>query len=49
MWLASPQAAFLHGKFVTSNCDVGELMAMKDHFQADGDLGKILLRVAADE
>lgn len=35
--------------FVMSNWDVGKLMAMKDYFQADEDLGNIVLKVAADE
>ncbi|OAL53583.1 NAD(P)-binding protein [Pyrenochaeta sp. DS3sAY3a] len=48
VWLASPQAAFLHGRFVMSAWDVDELVAMKHHFETDQDLGKIVLKVRAD-
>lgn len=45
VWLASPQAGFLHGRFVMSSWDVDELVAMKDDFQNDKNLGKIVLKV----
>ena len=33
LWLASPEAAFLRGRFVWSNWDVDELMAMKNEIK----------------
>lgn len=48
VWLASPQAAFLHAQFVMSAWDVDELVSTKDQFQADEDLGKIVLKIKAD-
>lgn len=45
VWLASPQASFLNGRYVSSNWDVDELTAKKDNFLADQDLGKIVLKV----
>jgi hypothetical protein len=33
VWLASPEAGFLNGKFVCANWDVTELMARKEEFE----------------
>ncbi|GAM40779.1 short-chain dehydrogenase [Talaromyces pinophilus] len=33
VWLASPEADFLHGKFVCANWDVEELMSRKEEFE----------------
>ncbi len=44
-WLASPAAAFLNGRFILSNWDVDELMALKDTFESDEDLGRIVLKI----
>lgn len=35
LWLASKEAAFLHGRFVWANWDADELMEMKDRVAAD--------------
>lgn len=48
VWLASPAAAFLSGRFVLSNWDVDELVALKGAFERDADLGKIVLKVKPD-
>lgn len=42
MWLASPEADFLHGKFVCANWDVEELMSRKEEFKTT-DLATIRL------
>jgi hypothetical protein len=38
VWLASPEAAFLNGKFVWSNWDVDELKARKDEITSASNL-----------
>jgi hypothetical protein len=38
VWIASPEAEFLKGKFVWSNWDVDELKAKREHFAASNDL-----------
>lgn len=43
VWLASPAAAFLNGRFLLAYWDVDELVAMKDQ-----DLGKIVLKIKPD-
>jgi NAD(P)-dependent dehydrogenase (short-subunit alcohol dehydrogenase family) len=43
VWLASPEAEFLKGKFVMSNWDVDELIALKDKYAADPKFGTITL------
>ncbi|KAH6625172.1 hypothetical protein C7974DRAFT_360088 [Boeremia exigua] len=48
VWLASPQAAFLHGRFVMSAWDVDELSKMKKQYLDDEDLGKIVLKIKPD-
>jgi NAD(P)-dependent dehydrogenase (short-subunit alcohol dehydrogenase family) len=44
VWLASPEAEFLKGKFVMSNWDVEELITMKDKYAADSTFGTITLK-----
>ncbi|KNG49299.1 short-chain dehydrogenase reductase sdr protein [Stemphylium lycopersici] len=41
VWLASPAAAFLKGRFVLSCWDVDEMMAVKDKFEQDPTFGTI--------
>lgn len=41
VWLSTPAAAFLHGRFVWANWDVEELMGMKDRILADPGFMKI--------
>jgi hypothetical protein len=36
VWLASPEASFLDGKYVWGNWDVDELKAMANQITADG-------------
>jgi NAD(P)-dependent dehydrogenase (short-subunit alcohol dehydrogenase family) len=43
VWLASPEAAFLKGRFVMSNWDVDELVALKDKYAKDPNFGTITL------
>ncbi|KAH6615113.1 hypothetical protein C7974DRAFT_59461 [Boeremia exigua] len=43
VWLASPAAAFLKGRFILSNWDVDELTALKGKFEADPEFGLISL------
>lgn len=43
VWLASPEAEFLKGRFVMSNWDVDELIALKDKYAADPKFGTITL------
>ena len=38
VWIVSPEADFLRGKFVWSNWDVEELKAKKGYFQSSQDL-----------
>ena len=45
VWLASPAAAFLKGRFVLSNWDVEELVAMKGKFEQDHTFGTITLKI----
>lgn len=45
VWLASPAAAFLSGRFVFANWDVEEMIEMKDRFQSDERLCRILLNI----
>lgn len=45
VWLASPAAAFLKGRFVLSAWDVDEMMAMKEKFAEDPDLCRLTLNV----
>ncbi|KAH7063767.1 hypothetical protein BKA63DRAFT_526113 [Paraphoma chrysanthemicola] len=45
LWLASPAAAFLKGRFLFSNWDVEELMALKGKFEADPTFGTISLKI----
>lgn len=45
VWLASPAAAFLKGRFVASNWDVEELMALRGKYQEDPEFGTIALKV----
>ncbi|KAF4307317.1 putative short-chain dehydrogenase reductase sdr protein [Botryosphaeria dothidea] len=44
VWLASPAAAFLKGRFVMSTWDVEEMMAQKDKFE-DPEFGVITLKI----
>lgn len=44
VWLASPAAAFLKGRFVMSTWDVDEMMAQKDKFE-DPEFGVITLKI----
>ncbi|RMY63587.1 hypothetical protein D0863_10433 [Hortaea werneckii] len=37
LWLSSGQADFLHGKFVWAQCDVDELIALKDRIVSEPD------------
>lgn len=43
VWLASPAAAFLKGRFVFSNWDVEELIALKGKYEEDPEFGTISL------
>lgn len=36
VWLVSPQASFLRGKFVWANWDVDELVGLKDKISNEG-------------
>jgi NAD(P)-dependent dehydrogenase (short-subunit alcohol dehydrogenase family) len=45
VWLASPAAAFLKGRFVWSNWDVEEMTAMKYKFEEDPDFCTITLKM----
>ncbi|KAH7006746.1 hypothetical protein B0J12DRAFT_791115 [Macrophomina phaseolina] len=45
VWLASPAAAFLKGRFVMSTWDVEELMAQKHKFEEDPEFGVITLKI----
>ncbi|KAH7116689.1 hypothetical protein B0J11DRAFT_537312 [Dendryphion nanum] len=45
VWLASPAAAFLKGRFVFSNWDVEELMALKGKYEEDPEFGTIALKI----
>ncbi|KAH6613061.1 hypothetical protein C7974DRAFT_322247 [Boeremia exigua] len=38
VWIVSPEAEFLKGKFVWSNWDIEELKAKKEHLQSSNDL-----------
>lgn len=42
MWLASPEAAFLKGKFVWANWDAQELMERADEIQGSRLLSIVL-------
>ncbi|CAN9196140.1 unnamed protein product [Alternaria alternata] len=44
VWLASPEAEFLKGRFVMSNWDVEELTAMKERYASDRAFGTITLK-----
>ncbi|KAF2115644.1 hypothetical protein BDV96DRAFT_574235 [Lophiotrema nucula] len=44
VWLASPEAEFLKGKYVMSNWDVDELVALKEQYAADPTFGTITLK-----
>ena len=35
VWLASPEAAFLKGRYVWANWDVDEMLARKEEIEAD--------------
>ncbi|KAK3297133.1 uncharacterized protein B0H64DRAFT_457037 [Chaetomium fimeti] len=43
VWLASPEAAFLKGRFVMSGWDVDELVALKEKYAKDPSFGTITL------
>jgi NAD(P)-dependent dehydrogenase (short-subunit alcohol dehydrogenase family) len=43
VWLASPEAAFLRGRFVMSNWDVDELVALKERYAAEPGFGTVTL------
>ncbi|KAJ4295538.1 hypothetical protein N0V90_007551 [Kalmusia sp. IMI 367209] len=43
VWLASPEAAFLKGRFVMSNWDVEELIALNEKYASDPSFGTITL------
>ena len=45
VWLASPAAAFLKGRFIMSSWDVEELIAMKDKFEEDPEFCTITLKM----
>ncbi|EOD52818.1 putative short-chain dehydrogenase reductase sdr protein [Neofusicoccum parvum UCRNP2] len=45
VWLASPAAAFLKGRFVMSTWDVEEMMAQKNKFEEDPEFGVITLKI----
>jgi hypothetical protein len=38
VWIVSPEAEFLNGKFVWSNWDIEELKAKKEHLLSTDDL-----------
>jgi NAD(P)-dependent dehydrogenase (short-subunit alcohol dehydrogenase family) len=44
VWLASDEAEFLRGRFLESNWDVDELVALNDRFAADPTFGAITLK-----
>lgn len=44
VWLASPEAEFLKGRFLLSSSDVDELVALKDEYVADKRFGTITLK-----
>jgi NAD(P)-dependent dehydrogenase (short-subunit alcohol dehydrogenase family) len=44
VWLASPEAEFLKGRFVLTNWDVDELTALKDDYASDPMFGTITLK-----
>jgi hypothetical protein len=35
VWLSSPEAAFLHGRYIWANWDVKELMEKKEQLEKD--------------
>lgn len=45
VWLASPAAAFLKGRYVMSTWDVDEIIAQKDKFEEDPEFGVITLKI----
>ena len=45
VWLASPEAALLKGRFVMSSWDVDELVALKDKYAKDPNFGTMTLRM----
>ncbi|KAH8624580.1 NAD(P)-binding protein [Alternaria alternata] len=45
VWLSSPAAAFLKGRFVFSNWDVEELIAFKGKYEEDPEFGTISLKI----
>ncbi|RDW61340.1 hypothetical protein BP5796_11232 [Coleophoma crateriformis] len=49
LWLASPEAAFLAGRFVWANWDVTEMVSRKAEFEADPELLKIGLMTGKHE
>ncbi|PVH90533.1 NAD(P)-binding protein [Periconia macrospinosa] len=44
VWLASPAAAFLKGRFLLSNWDVEELIALKEKYEEDPEFGTLSLK-----
>jgi len=46
VWLASPEADFLKGRFLWSHWDVEELMAKREQIEADPNALKVTLNVA---
>ncbi|KAF2876929.1 hypothetical protein BDV95DRAFT_558082 [Massariosphaeria phaeospora] len=45
VWLASPQAAFLKGRFVLAKWDVEDLVRNRERFERDRELGIVTLKV----
>lgn len=45
VWLASPAADFLKGRFLFARWDVDEIVAMRQRFEQDEELCRIVLRV----
>lgn len=45
VWLASPQAAFLSGRFTWSNWDVVEIEALKEEILASNTMLKLALSI----
>jgi hypothetical protein len=43
VWLASPEAQFLNGKFACANWDIDELLARKSEFETT-DLGTLVFK-----
>jgi len=43
LWLASPEAAFLKGRYVWANWDVEEMLAKKEEIEADPKLLTMML------